>query len=125
MSAPTFQSAIHNVRVFQGYTLQAFKRETAPYIAMDLPPFIDEADTFSSKTRYNPPSIEKWFQESVPRDFLAHPAVFSPTFAGISRKRWLSRNSSHRSQVRLPLAGIVSTILRWRARRDDGEHSGS
>src|SRR5208337_3206215 len=44
--------------------------------------------------------------------------------AGNGQKPWLSRTASRRPHRRVPLAGIVSTFLRWRAERDDGEHSG-
>jgi hypothetical protein len=43
--------------------------------------------------------------------------------AGDGQKPWLSRTAARR-RVHIPLAGNVSTFLRWRARRDDGEHSG-
>jgi hypothetical protein len=43
---------------------------------------------------------------------------------------WIVRNPGYREQpvavcsLEIPLAANVSTILRWRARPDDGKHSG-
>ena len=51
-------------------------------------------------------------------------ARFRPRGGLDRQKPWLSRRDQPSCDMQIPLAANVSTILRWRAQPDDGEHSG-
>jgi hypothetical protein len=62
--------------------------------------------------------------ENTSKNLIAVRGSVLSNRAEISQKRWLSRTARRHSHRQIPLAGNVSTTLRWQAERDDGEHSG-
>jgi hypothetical protein len=72
---------------------------------------------------FSKPSACRWFRNKAIKNSFEK--LIGPRWAILSvraldrQKRWLLRTAKS------PLADNVSTFVRWRAERDDGEHSGS